>query len=131
MLTNHRCANPARVSGGSARAVWAGVVEPVDEACHFRRHLRRWRGFEMDFDLAVCAGDDLHRIGMGAVATDISDIVARAHDQAVPVKQHRIVKRTIITAIKSGHHVGDALFGGRNAPVLAAKTEISAERRLQ
>jgi hypothetical protein len=105
------CDAGARQRGEGALAVRRGPVEPRDESIHFFLHSFGRRGLEMDLGVVRAAGNDLHRLGMRAVAADHLSAPLPAHDHAMP-GEHRLVGQRIgEEPVQTDHHLGDAAFG--------------------
>ena len=72
-------------------------------------------------------GDDLHRVGVRAVAADDFDLSIAGQQHGVPV-EHRLVgqwRREV--PVQVDHHLRDAALGGGHPRRLGAQSELLAQ----
>ncbi len=77
------------------------------------------------------AGDDLHRLGVRAVAADHPDTPLSTHDHGVPCEQRLVAQGIGEALIQIHQHLGDAAFRRRDAPLVGGEAELLAQRGLQ
>ena len=84
----------------------------------------------MDRALVDGTGDDLHRIGVRAIAADDLDVLVSGQQHLVPVEHRLIGQRVSIAAIEVDHHLGDAALGRLHVRRFGAEAELGAQRGL-
>jgi hypothetical protein len=120
----------ARERGQWVFATGRRAVEPGDKAFHFAGDEGRRRRLEMHLALIVRAGDDLHRVGMPAVAADCLDGRIAAEQHRMPVEQDLPGERGRVAAIQVRHHLRFAAFRRFHARLFLSQAELLSHRGL-
>ena len=84
----------------------------------------------MNFGFMGRTGNNLHRLRVSAIVANIPQVAASPHQHFMPGKKLLVGKGRLEVLVEVDHHVGDALFRGRDFSNRTAQTEMPPNRRL-
>ena len=74
------------------------------------------------------AGNDLHRVGMSAVAANEAHMPFAAHEHPVPCEHGFVRQRLSEGVVEAHHHLGNTALGGWYPPLFGIEAELLAKR---